>query len=86
MYFYGRQVKETLMTATLRNGDVLSVITYTDDRCGLSRNDQPMHVFSWPQNQLDDCVVTFLRLINSEGLQPTGPKQPEQPIPARAAP
>jgi hypothetical protein len=85
MYFFGRQVKETLMTATLRNGDVLSVITYRDDRCGLSRNDQPMYVFSWPATQLDDCVVTFLRLINSEGLQPTESRQPGQPTPARAA-
>ena len=71
MYFYGRQVKETLMTATLRNGDVLAVVTYTDGRCGLARNNQPMHVFSWPKEELDECVVNFLRLISSEGLLPT---------------
>ena len=71
MYFYGRQVKETLMTATLRNGDVLAVVSYTDGRCGLARNSQPMHVFSWPKDELDECVVNFLRLISSEGLLPT---------------
>ena len=85
MYFYGRQVKETLMTATLRGGDVVSVVTYNDGRSGLSRNNEPMHVFTWPHDQLDECVVTFLRLINSEGLHPVESRQFEQPS-ARSAP
>jgi hypothetical protein len=85
MYFYGRRVKETLMTATLRNRDVLAVVTYTDGRCGLARNNQPMHVFSWPHKELDECVITFLRLIASEGLL-TETAIREDSTPARAVP
>jgi hypothetical protein len=71
MYFYGRKVKETIMTAALRNGDVLAVVTYTDGRCGLARNGEPMHVFSWRHEELDECVVSFLQMISAEGLSPT---------------
>ena len=67
------------MTATLRHGDVLAVVTFTDGRCGLSRNGEPMHVFSWPHNQLDDAVVQFLQMITAEGLapEPTGTATPQ---------
>ena len=68
MYFYGRKVKETLMTATLRHGDVLAVVTFTDGRCGLARNGEPMHVFSWRHEELDECVVKFLQMVTAEGL------------------
>ena len=70
MYFYGRKVNETLMTATLRHGDVLAVVTFTDGRCGLARNGEPMHVFSWPHAELDECVVQFLKMVTTEGLSP----------------
>lgn len=85
MYFYGRRVKETLMTATLRGGDVLAVVTYTDGRCGLSRNGEPMHVFSYHHEDLDECVVTFLGIIASEGLLPT-PSDTGPALPAPSTP
>ena len=66
----GRHIAKIHLTATAPNGDVLDVVTFTNARCGITRNGQPIPDMEWDVEQMADCTAALKRLAALGGHTP----------------
>ena len=57
-----RTIAKTHLTATAPGGDVLDVVTFTNGRCGLTRNGKPIAGMEWDLEQMGECTAALNRL------------------------
>ena len=56
------QIEKTCLTATAPNGQVVAAVIFTNGRCGLLLDDQPVDGLDWPVDRMADCTAALLRL------------------------
>jgi hypothetical protein len=64
------QIVTIHLTATASNGDVLEMVTFTNGRCGLTRNGQPMADMEWELDRMNECTAALKRLAGLDGHTP----------------
>ena len=57
-----RQIQKIHLTATGPEGEQLAVVTYTNGKCGITRDGKPSVDLEWPLDQIARCVSVLLRL------------------------
>jgi hypothetical protein len=57
-----RQVDTIHFTATTPDGRELAVVSYTDGRCGITRDGEPIEGLDWPIDCLNECTEWFAQL------------------------
>jgi sulfur carrier protein ThiS len=56
------KIATTHLTATTPNGETLAAVSYTNDRCAVLRDGEPVDGMEWPPGELHHCTEAFLRL------------------------
>ncbi|HYO09175.1 MAG TPA: hypothetical protein VER17_09400 [Tepidisphaeraceae bacterium] len=60
-FFLEREIKETVLTARCWRGQ-LAVVRFADGGWGITRDEERVDAYYWPESMLDGCIDTFLRL------------------------
>jgi hypothetical protein len=62
MLFDRKSIERTLLTMGGREGEILSVVVFTDGEYGIARDGRPIDGLHWPRTALDDCMSKLLWL------------------------
>jgi len=64
----GRHIAKIHLTATTPGGDVLDLVTFTDHRCAITRNGQPIPDMEWDMERVSECTAALNRLAALDDL------------------
>lgn len=62
MLFGKRPIQRAVVTLRGPEGEILSLVTFTDGAYGITRNGEPLDGCRWAEEELDACVTRLLRL------------------------
>ncbi len=57
-----RQIDKIHVTATNASGQTVAVVTFSNGRCGITLDGQPVDGKDWPADQMHNCTAELLRL------------------------
>lgn len=56
------RIDKTHLTANAPNGDALAMVTFSNGRCGITRNGNPIPGMEWDVGEMAACTAELIRL------------------------